>query len=252
VTARPPPRGFPIAVIEQGEGHRHPEHAAGLASRQLVRSFHATKQIRGREPRSSSRVGLERCALTELVKRTKLCASGRRSGEQDLERDRRLLRDLRARNSAQRNVMRQHAGDRRARLSECHRRGRRGLVGVAELLFCAQAIESRAFTFPLTGAKDLDEPFHLAHVGSNGLEAFLLGDDASDRRAASERSSHSRRSRSASAAAVAATPARDRASRAPNSSTDCSAWKNSVNPAPSRLYVTDGFGYVRRRVARGA
>ena len=42
----------------------------------------------------SSRVGFERCALTELLEGTKLCASGRRSGEQRLERDRRLLRDL--------------------------------------------------------------------------------------------------------------------------------------------------------------
>ena len=64
--------------------------------------------------------------------------------------------------------------------------------------------------------------------------------------AASERSSHSRRSRSASAAAVAATPARDSASRAPNNDSDCSAWKNSVKPAPSRLYVTEGFGYESR------
>ena len=88
----------------------------------------------------------------------------------------------RARNRGQRSVTRQHARDRRARFGECDRRGRHDLIGVAELLFCAQPIESRAFAFSLTGAKDLDEPFHLAHVGSKGLEPFLLGDDASDRR----------------------------------------------------------------------
>ena len=77
---------------------------------------------------------------------------------------------------------RQHARDRRARFGECDRRGRHELVGVAEFLFCAQPIESRAFAFSLAGAKNLDEPFHLAHVGSSGLEPCLLRDDASDRR----------------------------------------------------------------------
>ena len=56
------------------------------------------------------------------------------------------------------------------------------LAGVAEFLFCAQAIESRAFAFSLTGAKDLDQSLHLAHVGLRRLEPFLLGDDPSHRR----------------------------------------------------------------------
>ena len=64
--------------------------------------------------------------------------------------------------------------------------------------------------------------------------------------AASARSIHSRASRSASAAAVAATPARDSAARVPNTGSDCSTCRNSVKPAPSRLYITPGFGYARR------
>ncbi len=183
-TRRPfglPTRSFAAAVIEQGQRHSYSEHATGFASRQLVRSFHATKQIRGREPCFSSRVAFECGALTKLLKGTKLCATGRRSGKQRLKGDRRLRGDLGGRNCGEQSVTRQHAGDRCARFGKCDRRGRHDLIGVAEFLFCAQPIESRAFAFSLTGAKDIDEPFDLAHVGSKGLEAFLLGDDASDR-----------------------------------------------------------------------
>jgi hypothetical protein len=119
--------------------------------------------------------------LTELLERTKLCASGSRADEQRLDGDR-GLRNLRACNCGEGSVLRHHPRDRRARFGECDRRGRNDLIGVAELLFCAQPIELRAFAFSLPGSKDVDEPFHLAHVSSNGLEPFLLGYDARDRR----------------------------------------------------------------------
>ena len=55
---------------------------------------------------------------------------------------------------------------------------------------------------------------------------------------ASARSCHKRASRSASAAAIAAAPALSNAPRVPKIGNDCSTCRNSVNPAPSRLYAT--------------
>jgi hypothetical protein len=91
---------------------------------------------------------------------------------------RRLLRDLRARNCGERSVTRQHART-VARLASatCGRRPDwyRGAPVPPNR-------STRAFAFSLAGAKDLDEPLDLAHVGSNRLEPFLLGGDPGDRR----------------------------------------------------------------------
>ena len=71
-----PSRRFASARVEQRNGHAHTEHAAAFHGPTRRPRASILRTLRRREPRASSRVGLERRALRQLLKRPQFCAGG--------------------------------------------------------------------------------------------------------------------------------------------------------------------------------
>ena len=146
--------------------------------------------------------------------------------------------------------------DRRNRGSRLSRRcGRleRNLPRVGELLLRAEAIEARALAFLLANAQQRDDAFDLADCRARRLQLLLLRQQSRDERL--------RVSAKLPQAGVAfgfgsLCRGRARSQRAPRESRRSEAavrpGRNSVNPAPSRVYAasTDSDSTVRAACSR--
>ena len=123
--------------------------------------FMPPNSVRRRKPCAASRVGFERCAFARLLKGPQFRASRCRLRDQRLCGRRRPAADPRRLQSSVRVMSRGSMPDSsRSRLGDRHRCRDDELARVAELLFSAQAIESRAFAFTLSRAENLYEAFH--------------------------------------------------------------------------------------------
>ncbi len=125
--------------------------------------------------------------------------------------------------------------------ANCCGRFERNLPCLGELLLRAQAIEARALAFLLANAQKRDDAVDLADVRPRGASSLSC---SASRRATSVCASARKLPQSGIAFGFRGR-GRGRARshqalpRVPKIGSGCSTWKNSVNPAPSRLYADD-------------
>ena len=222
LTPNTPPRSRPDVVVrsfqatEQGGGR-----AAGLVGRPPLRVPPGARQVRELAARHASPA---RAQSTHPVVGAGRSISGRSY-------------------TPKHRVARQQRGDRGFSLCESHSRGGARLSCLAELLLRAQPVKTRTFAFPLPRAQHLDHPLDLARCASRRPEAALVLPAAAPGRRRPPRAIP--RGARLDPLPPPRSPRHQHAPahvRTPNSGSDCSACRNSVNPAPSRLYINLGLG----------